>query len=146
MGTVSFQKNNGESYFPMSSLKKYDGKKLSHIDLIFKPLASVGGMTLSRGVEYVISADAKAPGVSVEEFCCTCQERFGVLNCFISYAASGKVGIPENTLVGIEPIGIALDEEDGCDYKFYFIVNTGQGLKLRPYEVSVVGFRNLELA
>lgn len=148
MGTVSFQKNNGEAYFPMSDLEKYDGKNLSHIDLIFRPLASVEGMTLSKGIRYVIGVDAEALGVSVKEFCCTCQKRFGVSNCFISYTASGKVGMPENTLVGIEPISIAfsVDGEDSYDYNFYFVVNTGQGLKRRPYEVAVVGFRNLELA
>lgn len=144
MGTVSFKKNHGEAYSPITQLAKYQGQNLQHIDLIIKDLATVKDITFARDTRYVLSLDINEPGVDIESF----RVEYGTIyktDCYVAYSAYLKNGKSKvEKLIGIELMGgiIPIDSEKGYDCTLYYAKNTVHGIK---YEVSVVGFRNIKL-
>ncbi len=155
MGIVSFKKNLGEAYSPITQLAKYQGKDLQHIDLIIKELATAKNISFAREItaenisfareiRYVLSLDINEPGVDIEKF----RVEYGTLyktDCYVAYSAYLKHGKSNmEKLIGIELLGgiIPIDSEQGYDCMLYYAKNTVRGIK---YEVSVVGFRNIKL-
>lgn len=144
MANISFRKYDGQ-YNPIGDLSGYEGRKLQHIELVFKQQTNVEGYTITPITKYILPLDRNVPDMEIEFFEIQRAKGPGRQGCHVVYAIFPKDGKSyNNQLVVAQTAGfeIPIDGEEAYDYELFYRSNDNRGMKKT---ISVIGFTNLKL-